>query len=63
MKMDVFHQGPGNNGQLWFNVFDGSNWAGDTQVPNTDMSSSPGTLVWSRAGTISILAMWVPGED
>jgi hypothetical protein len=36
-----FQQGSGENGQLWYNVFDGNNWSGDTQVPNTGMSESP----------------------
>ena len=41
----VFHQGQGNNGQLFYNVSpDGINWQGDTQVPNTGMTSGPSAI-------------------
>src|SRR5262249_45959301 len=31
------HQGSEDNGQLWYNTFDGQTWAGDQQVPDTGM--------------------------
>ena len=43
-----FHQGSGENGQLWYNVFDANRgWLGDNQVPNTGISESPGTVVFN----------------
>jgi chitinase len=49
----VFHQGSGENGQLWYSVFDGSNWAADTQISNVDISGSPSAAVFS-SGTMSV---------
>ena len=43
----VFHQGEGNDGQLWYNSYDGQNFAGDTQVPNLGMSASPSAVVFN----------------
>ena len=40
----VFHQGAGNSGELWYSVFDGTNWARDTRVQNVGMSGSPSAL-------------------
>jgi hypothetical protein len=42
----VCHQGPGNDGQLWLNSYNGSSWTGDRQVPNTGMSGSPALAVY-----------------
>ena len=51
----VFHQGYGQNGQLWYSYFDGTNWQPDTQVLSTDangfttnvgMSESPSAIVY-----------------
>jgi len=42
-----FHQGSGDNGELWYNTFDGNNWAGDQLVPNTGMSESPAAVVFN----------------
>ena len=62
----VFHQGydgPGKgNGQLWYNVFDGSRWAGDTQVPNLGMSGSPSAVVFNgKLGVSSMLRQQMLG--
>jgi hypothetical protein len=43
----VFHQGYGDNGQLWYTYFDGTNWGEDTYVPNLGVSDSPSTLVYN----------------
>jgi hypothetical protein len=32
-SMYVFHNGVRNDTQVWFNIWNGSNWAGDTKVP------------------------------
>ena len=42
----VFHQGYGNNGQLWYSVFDGANWAPDTLVTTLAMSGAPSAVLW-----------------
>jgi hypothetical protein len=39
----VFHQGHGDNGQLWWNLFDGTEWVGDVQLENVGISAGPGT--------------------
>lgn len=36
-----FHQGGSNNGELWFNTYDGMEWSGDTRVANTTIFGSP----------------------
>jgi hypothetical protein len=48
----VFHQGSGNDQQLWYSVFDGTSWRGETQVPNLGMSESPSAVAWK--GGISV---------
>ena len=48
----VFHQGFGDNGQLWYSVFDGSNWAPDTLVQNVNMSGSPSAVLWAGGITV-----------
>ncbi|MCL2931924.1 MAG: hypothetical protein MGG11_06470 [Trichodesmium sp. MAG_R03] len=44
----VFHQGRGDSGWLWYNVFDGSQWAGDTEVPKTGMTGDPSAVVYNN---------------
>jgi hypothetical protein len=46
----VFHHGWGLNGQLWYSVFDGKNWAPDRQVPNVGISGSPSAVVYPGRG-------------
>ena len=42
----VFHQGSGDDGQLWYNTsFDGQTWVGDQQVPGTGMSEGPSAVL------------------
>ena len=56
----VFHQGIGSESMLlWYSVFDGTNWAPDTQVlgttrggSNLDLASPPSAVAW--AGGISV---------
>jgi hypothetical protein len=43
----VFHQGSGNNGQLWYSYFDGTNWDHDTQIQNIGMTDSPSAVVYN----------------
>jgi lysophospholipase L1-like esterase len=44
----VFHQGFGDNGQLWYTYSpDGTNWGGDTIVQPLGMTGSPSTLVYN----------------
>ena len=42
----VFHQGRGDNGQLWYNVFDGEAWEGDRKAPNTGLTAGPSAVVY-----------------
>jgi hypothetical protein len=51
-KIYVFHQGRQTQtsfapGWLYVNVFDGTNWSGDAQVPNTGLSQSPSAVVFN----------------
>ncbi|NES78977.1 MULTISPECIES: hypothetical protein [Okeania] len=46
-KVYVFHQGRGDSGWLWYNVFNGSEWAGDTKVGKTGITSSPSVVVYN----------------
>ena len=48
----VFHQGAGNSGELWYSVFDGTNWARDTRVQNVGMSGSPSAVPWAGGITV-----------
>ena len=47
----VFHQGLGENGQIWYSYFNGTNWQPDTQVSSeagqttVAMSESPGAVI------------------
>jgi hypothetical protein len=51
MGIYVFHQGLGENGQLWCTYSaDGTNWGPDTQVPNVGMEDSPGAVVLPGGG-------------
>jgi hypothetical protein len=43
----VFQQGERNDGQLWYSVYDGTNWSGDTQIQNVGMSASPSAVAWA----------------
>ena len=43
----VFHQGVGNNGQLWYTYSDGTRWGPDTHAPNIGMSGSPSAVVYN----------------
>jgi hypothetical protein len=51
-RLYCFHQGATNtnNGQLRYNVLsaDGTTWAGDQQVPATNMSASPSAVVFNN---------------
>ena len=47
----VFHQGSGNDGQLWCNSYTGISWTGDRQVPNVGMSGSPALAVFPPASS------------
>ncbi len=48
----VFHQGQDNDGQLWYSVFDGSNWATDTRIQPLGMSGSPAAVDWAGGVTV-----------
>jgi len=48
----VFHQGFGYDQQLWYTIFDGTNWAPDTQVPNLGMTESPSAVAWAGGITV-----------
>ena len=56
----VFHQGIGGDGiYLWYSVFDGENWAPDTQVlgttpagSNLDLASPPSAVAWAGGITV-----------
>jgi hypothetical protein len=50
--VSVFHQGGGDDGQLWYSYFDGTNWGEDTPVSNLGMSGSPGCVTAVRAASI-----------
>lgn len=41
-----FHQGHSNNGQLWFNIYDGTQWLGDTNVSGISVFGSPAVAVF-----------------
>ena len=40
------------DGQLWYSVFDGANWATDTLIPNLGMSGSPSAALWKGGITV-----------
>ncbi|APD13467.1 hypothetical protein [Pandoraea pulmonicola] len=40
------HQTSGTDHSLWYMTFDGTNWSGDTQVPNVSLNESPGMAVF-----------------
>ena len=48
----VFQQGERNDGQLWYSVYDGTNWSGDTQIQNVGMSASPSAVAWAGGITV-----------
>ena len=46
----AFHQGRGDNGQLWYNVpFDGETdkWLGDKKVPKSGITGDPSAVVYN----------------
>jgi hypothetical protein len=49
----VFHQGYGDNGQLWYTYYDGATWSADTPIPGVGMSGSPSAVLWQ--GGICVL--------
>jgi hypothetical protein len=49
----VFHQGFGDNGQLWYNTWNGSKWVGDQQVANVGMSAGP-AAIWVTEGLVPL---------
>jgi len=49
----VFHQGYGDNGQLWYTYYDGANWSPDTPIQGVGMSGSPSAVLWQ--GGICVL--------
>ena len=48
----VFHQGSQNNGQLWYSVYNGTSWSGDTHVPNVGISDSPSAVGYAGGITV-----------
>ena len=46
-KLFCFHHGSNNNGQLWYSIFDGTNWAQDRQVQNVGISVSPSAIAYN----------------
>ena len=40
----IFHQGYGNNGQLWWNLFDDTEWVGNVQLENVGISAGPSAV-------------------
>lgn len=42
----VFYEGPGNNGQLWYSVLNGTGWT-SAVVPNVNMSQTPSATVFN----------------
>ena len=45
-------RGAGNERTLRYLVFDGTDWSGDTVIPNVGMSGPPAAVLW--AGGISV---------
>ena len=48
----VFHEGQDIDQQLWYTIFDGTNWARDTRVQNVGMSGSPSAVPWAGGITV-----------
>eukprot|EP00250_Pteridium_aquilinum_P020460 c24821_g2_i2 orf=246-2837(+) len=49
-KLYCFHQGNDSDSRkrwLWYNVFDGSSWEGDQEVPNTRITGGPSAVVYN----------------
>ena len=66
----VFYQGPGNNGQLLYSVFDGTNWEFDNLVTTLALSGSPsamqygeGIAVFHQGGGDDGTLRWVYSPD
>ena len=46
-QLYYFHQGYGNDGQLWYSsTSDGQTWNADTQVRPVGMTASPAAVAW-----------------
>jgi hypothetical protein len=48
----VFHQGYGNDGQLWWSSFDGANWSGERQIQPLGISDSPSAVPGAGGVTV-----------
>jgi hypothetical protein len=48
----TFHEGAGNDGQLGYLVFDGTNWTEDRQIQPLGMSGSPSAVLWKSGITV-----------
>src|SRR5271165_1437317 len=46
--VSVFYQGQGDDGQLWYSYWDGTNWVQTVQVPNVGISESPAAVLWAN---------------
>jgi len=46
MNIKVFHQGMGNNGQLWFSSFDGTSWGSGDKLVAGLFTDSPAPVVY-----------------
>ena len=46
MSIFMAHQGSGDDGQLWYDTFDGEKWAVDQQVQALGISGSPSAAAW-----------------
>src|SRR5215469_2888405 len=46
MNIKVFHQGMGNNGQLWFSSFDGTSWGSGDKLVAGLLTDSPAPVVY-----------------
>jgi hypothetical protein len=47
-KLYVFHHDSGNDGRIWYNVFNGTSWEGDKMVPNAWLKGSPNVVVYQN---------------
>lgn len=49
-ELYVFHQGGGNNGQLWYNIMNTSgDWQGDTQITSVSMQDAPVAVAYNNS--------------
>ncbi|NEO02414.1 MAG: hypothetical protein F6K50_45830, partial [Moorea sp. SIO3I7] len=42
----LLHQGREDSGWMWCNVFNGSEWVGDKEVPKTGISEGPSAVLY-----------------